>query len=786
MPVLVANQRTSPQGSNINLVPSYLSRLPYPNYDGTLSVSESLESPPTATITYNNCDVWLYSRLLSAYSVGRQITLLSLPFVVKEATRERVGYCFENSNRLVDVDIYRVNINLAWRYESLLDREIRLVIPARKNFYTLNEIASKAGVPLSGINHTFEVKRDDSRKNQSIEITTSLSSALSSVSRMYGDFLYYGQGIKAQSVNGGGGYSADRRQRISDSLPVNATIPCYRDTSLTWEGLEDDNAEDGDNNNNQPKFTKKEPVNQTLIKENINFNSPPADTLALTGVGHNASISGPKKTRVTTELIDGRPFRTTIETKGFQYTANDIRYESEVNGETRTVAFSTNPAAYWKTIEFKERLEVYEKTGAIRISAKAIDPSSPTGRSVNLVLDPAFEGISAVEVGLDGTVKLDLNSEYLKSVTTKGWRSFSFEAESDGNFGNANWPTLEAEPNDPAILPYQFRQVPIVEVASYQMDNARKALAPFSQQEEDKLPFSVEWVDYDDLPENIKINISAISEITTDGKVGILTPDLNYQEEYFIMRELNFTAGFATLPNPEDPLALPYQTGEETVVEVERTLTNADLYLETVEKYNSGNPGFVEVAEEATREEKTGRPPTATVRSARWEEQEGETPKKTTPQEKKYRYFINSSPYRSTASVRSSVSVPEAKTLAQALRHAETQLQIEAWQSASGEQTVAWYLPVSPGDKFNGYPVTAVSNEFTYLEKYVTTEGTRITIGSKENINVSSRKELDPDLSSSPNPTPDPKLDSDINVPDQLGEITFPQLAMSRRRFTLE
>lgn len=163
--------------------------LPIPIRLGSLTISQSFEEHPTASITYEGImeqDIGSYEQV---YNPARdtRITLNGIPFRVAPDggySYERTGYLYRESQ---EINVYKVSINLEGWWKVLCSRSVKIkpLVNVNTGKLSASRLASKAGVSLSG---SFDIFVDEI----SADAMMSLDDVLEDYARVNGCYIHYG------------------------------------------------------------------------------------------------------------------------------------------------------------------------------------------------------------------------------------------------------------------------------------------------------------------------------------------------------------------------------------------------------------------------------------------------------------------------------------------------------------------------------------------------------------------------------------------------------------------
>ena len=315
--------------------------------------------------------------------------------------------------------------------------------------------------------------------------------------------------------------------------------------------------------------------------------------------------------------------------------------------------------------------------------------------------------------------------------------------------------------------------------------------------EQDTVPYSIEWVFWDEMDEQMQRKLFSKVTPPVEGsnrrlKVGLITADMDFVEPMLVWTESRQASSIATMAHPdstsEDPLPA-LVTGEESYYQSIWTKKNDEYSTEKIVELTASGAGFVDGVENVRYREIQGRPPEAQYRKTTWEQQQ---PKKTytksvvtTKEGVGKRYFVYSDSIPEWASEGGeSLSFGAASTLEEAEKAVETQLKISTLQSTQETRTVSWHFPnieggdfcTFSGDKFTGrfrvlsssYTLQFDGSQNIYgLDPICTSDGTQLTLGLWDNrsVKVEVREELaNFNNDGNSNQGEDPKIDKNATI----------------------
>ncbi len=232
------------------------------------------------------------------------------------------------------------------------------------------------------------------------------------------------------------------------------------------------------------------------------------------------------------------------------------------------------------------------------------------------------------------------------------------------------------------------------------------------------VPFSIEFADYDSLEPRIKNKVSKYTNLAKNGKVAIMTPDINYIEPLYVATESNAKNSFTWANHPDnakDNPVPPIITGEESFQQTSRTITGSNRYKEKQVTYSSQESGFLTSANQVFYREVLGRPPEASTRKSTWEKSDVPNNRIEFNADEKIKKYKITSDLSRYVEPGGSASYEAAETLNEALLGAKTDLQIKDIQGNTTAKTISFFYPtIRDGDS-----VTSASDRFAAKGKWI-------------------------------------------------------------------
>lgn len=753
--------------------------LPVPIKLGSLTVTKSFQDHPSASITYEGITEEDISSYEQVYNPSRntRITIDGIPFRVAPDggySYERTGYLYKGTKK---INVYTVSINLEGWWKVYCSRSVKIkpLVNIATGTLSASRLASKAGVNLSG---GFDIFIDEVGEDSMI----SLDDVLEEYALVEGCYVHYGQFVALKNINSGSSYSFSWGEQIADGSNQLGVAPYYNGAALTWTPRES-NKEQVDPNL-PPEFEEKEPEYKTEYEYDQDVTNPPKGTAILRSLDSNLDQSGPKKVRRTTYSIDGQTDREVIETWGFAYYLKDFI-------ETPDGLMILDPRKHWQLIEYQETRYYYQAVEPPTYTLTT--PQNTKEIEYQLTVHPDYEEYLGSGDSVKGLQSKVSNAKYLTSIVTSGWKLSRFQQEEPG--GDTDTREMEVDNNGNLIGPWApvvtFKKINRQDVTSFYIKSMR------ADYEQDTVPYSIEWVFYDEMDEQMQRKMFTKVTPPKEGfnrrlKVGLITADMEFVEPMLVWTESRQASSIAVMAHPdstsEDPLPA-LVTGEESYYQSIWTKKNDEYSTEKIVELTASGAGFVDGVENVRYREIQGRPPEAQYRKTTWEQQQ---PKKTytksvvtTKEGVGKRYFVYSDSIPEWASEGGeSLSFGAASTLEQAKKAAETQLTINTLQSTQETRTVSWHFPnieggdfcTFSGDRFQGrFRVLSASYTLEYdgsqnaygLDPICKTDGTKLTLGLSDSrsIRVETTEDIVPSNEGSDNNQgEDPKVDNNATI----------------------
>lgn len=708
-----------------------LPNLPVPMQYGTVTWSVSFEGQPSGSLEYQGVLEQDLPTLRSNYTLDKLLTIYGITFRISSFSYQREGYQYKGTTKF---SVYQVSVSLTGQYEGAISKEIKLKpLANNQGEVGIGVIATAAGVPYSGPSFKIKIPLDADNNT-----TTSLQSAVQAHARLQGRYISYTNGISLKPLGGSAAWNFPDTDIITDGPNSVGKTNAYNDAVLTGGFLQPSTPNNTGTPPGVPQFQYLQPNVQTVIEEDEDPASPPPFSQVLRDLSSCFDFSGPKKVRRRTTQIYDQPDTEEVWIYGFAYTAEDIA-TTNAQGQKDVPLLSTQPKLYWRVIEYQQTSYIYTAPPQLTLQIFATDPLDPT-KKYPVLIKPGYQQFATVS-SLGGNVTFSSTASYLTSIVSQGWKLVRYQQEQEEQYQ-----TFDA--TSPSYSTYKFFQLPTISKTTYLLKSSRAQYG-----EDVGAPFSVEWVNYNDLTPSQQQNVSASTQTNSQGQVAILTPDINYVEPLFVEAETTGKSGFSHIVHPEKPFEI-LSTGEESYQQVTRKIIGSNRYKEKSTEYSSQDPGFSTSLEQIRFKEVLGKPPEASYRMAT-AQQSTSPPTQTNASQTAQRYLV-STDGAGNASPGGSLDYSDAETLQQAIIAIRTELEIEEVQASTQQKTVTWFYPnirdgdrVSTGmDKFASLGSWIVKSASWTLNYHgnkanmgpgvlVTTDGTQLTLGLVRSRSVS-------------------------------------------------
>lgn len=658
--------------------------LPIPVTYGQVTWSCGFEESPTAQIEYRGIPRRDLSRYDNAYPFRREISISGFRFRVKQKGYSEDRFIYQDD----PYGIYSFRVSLEGLWVDKLNQAVKVSgIKDGAGKISPSIVAQRVGISYVGPYFAVEPSGD--------EVT--LGDLLTANARRFGCILYHhANGVGLRPLNGGRSWSFSELEIIDQNEANLERLPVYKNTELRFKQLTIDSNPD---NSNLPP-SPREPQIQILIEEDESPETPPPNTFVLQTLDSAFDVSGPKKTRKKTTIVDGNTTMEEYWIWGFAYTAADI-YNNAL-----AKLYSFTPEDFWMVVEYRRSVPLLQSLSSAIFSNRAIDPRGDN-RAAYLALNPDFSDFSGNLTFSGQTVFFDAKHQYVIGNSETGWRLA--RPYKDEGTDSSNWwsralldDPIEAAKNAAA----QFRPIPI----TAQSRNLLKSIRENYKESSSSIgvPFAVEWVLKGEADPRIQEQFAFVPD---DTLIGVVTPDRNFKEPLYIEIESSASSAFLAEQHPEysnDQPEAPLITGEESYARSDRLIlknestTGAEL---TYEKYrersiqdSSQESGFGTSFQQAKFKEVLGRPPEAQIWQTPSPEDVQQQPKQQLPTNNP-RYYITSDNTDTDDIPGGSVDYPTAENINEAMTAAMTDLRIEGMRVRQANRQVISHLPeMRPGD----------------------------------------------------------------------------------------
>lgn len=800
-------RRKGGAGSRQNAIVTQLPVLPYPLYVGKITWQDNFDANVTGAIEYTGLTETDIDGVQNAYVLGSDLILYGITFTISR---------FSYTRQLADtqdyeIDLYTANITLEGKELTLDETEKAraqmfgfVSYSDRKAVSLVGEIPTNADQVTAQAQALAKKQYADAQMEfqlsdleQQLKAATSRDQAIA-LQNAINTLQAKRNIVQLKTVQPANGVNFSRLQIIQDGgNEITYTKEGYNNTEVTGGFGSGGIRNDGDIA--PVTFRLKEPKLETIREYSKNFDDPPENTYVLRDdTSQCFDDKGQKKVWKETIRVNGQPESETILTKGFVYLQKDI---VTVDSDGNDVLYSDQPAQYWMLVEERRTRYVYRKADPVRLAIAVYDLGNEW---VRVIMDPDYTQFASFQGGI---VTYQSRAEFLVEVITEGWQMVRFQKEDSTKSTNGLDP-VDADGNpDLTYESLLFRKIPFYSKSVYLLASARAVTG-----EKIDPPFSIEYADYNTLPLRLQQAFNK-DELTNDGRVAIIKPDINFVEPLYVKVEGSASNSFASMENPDEEdtagkfvpgtnTPLPPKrltTGEESWNETRRTIIDANNYSEMVTEYSSQDPGFDNVAERITFRDCTGDPPQPTYRMFEYEQVQTEPNQKQDGDGNGIKYVLNTS-NAAVVETGSSLSFSQAKTEEEARLAGEVDLRKKSMQSQRSQKTVFGFYPnlrcgqpvVFERDRYGGMGqwriVTAqwelnckgIVEPFGLL---VTTPGTQLTMGLDKLNPVTISKQ--PNADGNPNNGSNGKSSNptaDIvpsKIPGELGDV-LPQLQTRR------
>ena len=311
----------------------------------------------------------------------------------------------------------------------------------------------------------------------------------------------------------------------------------------------------------------------------------------------------------------------------------------------------------------------------------------------------------SLHLGLQPTISINSQVEYLTSVVTSGWTYTRPCGEPDPN-GDYCVEKL----GSPFYELMKFRKINRADQIKYYLIPMR---TDYGEQSLGS-PVEVEWTDWNSISPELRARITSQAGIiqygeigASNNRIGLIKPNLNYVEPMLVWVESRQGSSFAAFPHPyNDPQNGVYKepliTGEESYYQDIWTKVDDEKCRQKIVEFSAHDYGFSSLSEKIKYRRIIGKPPEAQYRQKTWENvAQGKTdPFLSVTSSEKTRYFLYSDSIPTNPEITESLNFPLAKNIAEAMLAAKTQLRINSFQgSTTKSATISWFFPqIREGD----------------------------------------------------------------------------------------
>lgn len=757
-------------GSRQSSIVTELPVLPYPLYVGKITWQDNFDANVTGSIEYTGLTESDIDGVQNAYVLGNDLTLYGIIFTIT-----RFSYTRELADtEEYEIDVYTATITIEGKELKLSDTELSraqmlgfVSYGDRKAVSLVGELPTNGDQAVSQ-NQALQQKMyaDLQIQQQLFYLNQQLVGATTreekiGIQNAINNLQAKQETVKLTTVQPAQGVTFARTQIIADGgNEIVYEKEGFNNTEVTGgfsDGAQIQNAGD----RTPLTFRLKEPKVETIREFSKDFDQPPENTYVLRDdTSQCFDDKGQKKVWKETVRINGQPESEIIRTKGFVYSGWDIL---TVDSDGNDVLYSANPTSFWTDIEERRTRYVYRRADPVRLSINVTDLGNEW---VRVVMNPDYNQFASFGGGI---LVYQSRAEFLVEMITEGWQLVRFKKE--GEAGADDTVSLRKEildvlggPIDAytqeqlnslylSLEALSFRKIPFYSKTVYLLASpittSGTKITP---------PFSIEYADYNTLEPKLK-ELFNKSELTNDGRVAIITPEINFVEPLYVKAEGSASNSFASMENPEyedtegkfipgTNTPLPPKrltTGEESWNETRRTIIDTNTYSEMVTEYSSQDPGFDNVIERITFRENSGSPPSPSYRMIEYEQVKTEPNQKQNGDGNGMKFVLNT-PNAAALETGNSLSFPQAKTQEEARLAGEVALRKASMQAQRSQKTVFGFYPslrcgqpvVFERDRYSSlgqWRLMTVQWELEYkglMDQFgllVTTPGTQLTLG---------------------------------------------------------
>jgi hypothetical protein len=765
--------------------------LPYPLQVGNLQWTDKLEDYPSGTITYKGCTLDLANDITTKYPNLTPITIEGIGFVVMPSgvsvKRSRYGRG--------DIETYEVVINLDSKWKAKCQRKFSVSPFVQPDNFSRFRYAT--GVNVAAITSFLGINYVGPAIFFSPDnLETTFEEILKTNCRRLGCFVRFSDvdAVKMIAINNIGSWAFPDNLVIDDgSRKRNPVLPIIDNVAITGKFSKDPFDQE------DKLLLPINPQTEIVIQNGGGDTGDDASTLSyleasgrLASLDMNFDVSGPKKVYTRTEIVDGVVQSELTRIYGYKFRAVDVAEIQTSEGKRTVLRLNGSPSLWWTQVEEQEVTYEYSSI----LSYFNVYATS-TGRVVPIYINPDSANILR---GNGYQTILD-NAKYLVGTTTRGWKYVRLQKETEGKYESIHSTPPAVSANLYNTFRYaaelcDWKKIPVNGKSGFQIAPLR-SLYPAST----PTPFQVEVQKYTDIPQDIAsrgnippryITQNGIAVIDPEYVIGIVTANPTDSEPFWIKSESSFKSCFAYAKSPAFNPYLPTVTrkagdnrpefifaGEESYTSVIRKVFDYDsskprtfstgaspLARDKAEKFEelttndtAQGRSFLDAAQDAVKEVKRGKPPTAQVMLKRW----GTAKEKARIEARAdYSAYTYNKYYASSDLIgaypadivlkytdNSELNLPYANTVAEAKTTLETDLRMVAMQNVIASKKLAWYYPsLKSGDRVTfssgQLRISGVSQSLEYRglqngSLVVVSEGTQVECGYDQarTVNIS-------------------------------------------------
>jgi len=753
-------------------------QLPYPLQVGNLQWSDKLEDYPSGTITYKGCTLDLANTIATAYPNLTTVNIEGIGFIVMPS-----GVSIKRSRHgRGDIETYEVVVNLDSKWKAKCQRKFSVspfVQPdnfSRFKYATgvnVAAIAAFLGIAYSGPAIFFSPDN----------LETTFEEILKTNCRRLGCFVRFSDvdAVKMLPIDGVGSWAFPDYLVVDDgSRKRSPVLPIIDNVAITGKFSKDPFDQE------DKLLLPISPQTEIVIQNGGGDTGDDASQLSskeasgtLKSLDMNFDVSGPKKVYTRTVIVDGVVQSELTRIYGYKFRAVDVAEFGTIEGKRTVLKLNGSPSLWWTQVEEQEVTYEYSS-----ILAYFNVYATSTGRVAPIYINPD----SANVLKGNGFQTILDNAKYLIGTTIRGWKYVRLQKETEGKYESIYSTPPAVSDNVYNTSRYaaelcDWKKIPINGRSGFEIAPIR-SLYPVST----PFPFQIEVQKYTDIPQDIvaRGNIPP-SYITQNGTtvidpeyvVGIITASPTDSEPFWIKSESSFKSCFTFAKSPVFNPYLPTTTrkagdnrpefifaGEEAYNSVIRKVYDydsskpqvfssissplgrdkAEKFEELITNDTAQGQSFLDASQDAVKEVKKGKPPTAQVMLKRW----GTAKEKARIEGRTdYRSYAYNKYYASSDLVgaypadiileytdSSELNLPYASTVAEAKTTLETDLRMTAMQNAIASKKLAWYYPsLKSGDRVafssGQLRISSVSQSLEYRglqngSLFVVSEGTQV------------------------------------------------------------